>query len=179
MKDALTLQDEYTDLVNRCEATRAELDQVKDDLITLIGDLVESDSKNRPALVLKRTELVNQRATLTDELTELERRRDIAYLAPLELAVSEAQAELDKRQETAKASKAAMDAAVNDMLRFNNGPSKGSFSEAKDKQRIEIETRKAHAMAQSSVDGQYYFRAQNQLRRAQADLEDAKKSLKI
>lgn len=175
MKDELTLQDEFEALAKRCEKTQQQLTQADEDLKALIVSLTDADPKARPALVSKRGEAVNVRDGLVDELAELIRRRNIADLARYELKVTQAETELAKRLQVTQASKKAMGVTFDAMLHFQNSY-RLKQNEETDTVRIKLETDKAKATAQSSIDDSYYQRARNQFEHAKANLEEARAS---
>ncbi|MHB0874514.1 MAG: hypothetical protein ACYC5O_00575 [Anaerolineae bacterium] len=107
-----TLASEYDQLAERATAKCADLARVGDELRDLVADLVDAKAKERPAFIARRAELVTERDVLADEAAELERRRDVVYLARYELAASLALAEAIEAHQRSTAAKLAREAIL-------------------------------------------------------------------
>ena len=172
MKTLENLIDEREALESQIAGRRQRAVDLAAELAGLIDDLLVADESDRPTLVQERAGLVAERDALADEIDELERRRDVAYLSYYELAEALAKDTYDQVNAAWREVKTAFEMALGQQRRFLNVG--GGFSPDRDKRRIELAELTASLKAKIQIANRERLQARRAYEAAQARTEEAR-----
>ena len=154
------------------------LQQIVGQLESVIAKLIEADPEARPQLIERRWSLVAERDALTDEIVELEHRRDSSYLAYYLLQEEQAQVALETARREAAKARQARDAAAGALRRFQAGRDGKTYTrEERETRYVELETEAARCKAESVLAGRVHREARNRWEAAQRETEQARQQV--
>lgn len=139
------------EIEQRIAAKQADIEAVAGKLADLTARLLDSTEAQRHKLLQERVLLVADRGAMRDELAELRQRYVLAAIAPYEQAEAEAAALVEVLRAKATAARVAMNAALDEQLRFFNAQCGKFTREQHDKAEAELAGRVAQLRAESRI----------------------------
>lgn len=148
-----------------------KLAQAQARMADLVEEMLEAPETKRPALLKERADLVNVCGSLSAEYTEAIRRRDVSRIAPLQIAVLEAEREAQRLNDLEGNQRRTLVEAMT-ALRIMRNNGKGD-----DKALVDLEAQAARLQAEGRIFKREVNRAANALARARADLDELQSEL--
>lgn len=177
MSEETKLQTNYEELEARITALKANKTAVDVELGSVISRLVDAKESKRPELITRRAELRDQAGIFMDELGELQRRRDAAYLAIFEYRENVAKTEFDRCIRVGSEARRAMEAAIETHRRGLGGHR--AQTEEDIRKMAQLESEKSKAIAESQICTRNTERARREYEDARDQTAEVKKQLGI
>jgi len=170
--------------MNEIEKLRSRLDKneksithAKQKAAEILAAYTDASGKVRSDQAQQWSALQAELELLQGEQSELQKRYNVAYLAPLESIVSEGEAELKRLASESKDARLKMQALSAERLHFMNRGGRTGETEESAKKIIEIETKLLTAKIESRLAAKRTEKARFELDRAREDLRSAQADL--
>jgi hypothetical protein len=146
------------------------------DLLALVAD-AQTGTAARTKLTQQYMSAKDDIEVLEDLTHHLAAQRDAVYLKPYFEALQAAGEKKAEMFTLASIARHALDAAAQERLRFYNRGGRNADTPEAGKERLELEVRFAAVRTESSIAADNYTRAEHAVRRAGADLDQARKEV--
>jgi len=171
------MKNKIDQLKNRLKENEKETAEKRSAAADIMAKYTDATGPERGKISQEWAALQAELSLLDAEREELQARHDAAYLAPLELAVKEAEDEVDQLGQAATDARLAMQELSKERLHFLNRGGRGGESDKTDRTIIKMEAIFAEAKAKSRLSAKKATRAVGRLDHAREDLRSAQGEL--